>query len=180
MLNFGSHEITFFEEEENPSDPSKKETVSYKLCVAKYIVDEIANDDIAFENRVYDDILKEYAHLLLNESNLDPQHFLNSENPNFQEIAVELLSSRYVLSEEWEQMHKIIVPVEESLLRDSVEKAVIHLKNKKVLRMLEENQKKIQIAHKEGKDFTELMEMHKMLESVKMEISKMLGIDILK
>ncbi len=180
LLNFGNHEITFFEEEENPIDPAKKESVSYQLSVAKYIVDEIENDDIGFENRVYDDILKEYARLLTNDISLDPQHFLNSENPNFQEIAIELLSSRYVLSEEWEQMHKIIVPIEESLLRDSVEKAVIHLKNKKVLRMLEENQKKIQIAHKEGKDFTELMEMHKMLESVKMEISKMLGIDILK
>ena len=67
-----------------------------------------------------------------------------------------------------------------SLLRDQVDKADINLKNKKVLRMLEENQKKIKIAHKEGKDFTELMEMHKMLESVKMEISKILGIDILK
>ncbi|TAH40396.1 MAG: DNA primase [Bacteroidetes bacterium] len=180
LLNFGSHEITFFEEEENLLDPTKKETVSFQVSVAKFIVDEIANDDIEFENRAYDDILKEYAIILKNGDTPDPQHFLNSENPNFQEIAVELLSSRYVLSEEWEQMHKIIVPVEESLLRDSVEKAVIHLKNKKVLRMLEENQKKIQQAHKDGKDFTELMEMHKMLESVKMEISKILGIDILK
>ena len=73
-----------------------------------------------------------------------------------------------------------IVPVEENLLRDSVEKAVIHLKNKKILRMLEDNQEKIRQAHKEGKDYIELMEMHKKLESVKMQISKMLGIDILK
>ena len=180
LLNFGNHEVNFFEEEEDAADPSQKETVSYQVSVARYIVDEIANDDINFENKAYDDILQEYAILLKTNSNPNPQHFLNSENHSFQEIAVELLSHRYVLSEQWEQMHKIIVPVEENLLRDSVEKAVIHLKNKKILRMLEENQQKIRQAHKEGKDFTELMEMHKMLESVKMQISKMLGIDILK
>lgn len=183
LLNFGNHEITFYEEAEENVDAveaAKAEGSSYQMTVARYIVDEIANDDITFENKAYDDILKEYSILLNKEANLDPQHFLNSENFSFQEIAVELLSHRYVLSEEWEQMHKIIVPIEESLLKDSVEKAVIHLKNKKVLRMLEENQKKIQEAHKAGKDFTELMEMHKMLESVKMDISKILGIDILK
>jgi len=180
LLNFGTHEITFYEEEEEGENNGSSEQTFYKMTVAKYIIDEIANDDIAFENRAYDDILKEYGILIQTSSNLDPQHFLNSENSNFSEIAVELLSHRYVLSEEWEQMHKIIVPIEENVLRDSVEKAVIHLKNKKILRMLEENQKKIQQAYKEGKDFTELMEMHKMLESVKMEISKLLGIDILK
>lgn len=180
LLNFGKHEVTFFEEEPDMADPTKMEAVSYQVSVAQYIIDEIANDDITFENKAYDDILQEFAHLIKSKADLDPQHFLNSENYSFQEIAVELLSQRYTLSEEWEQMHKIIVPVEESLLRDSVEKAVIHLKNKKVLRMLEENQKKIRQAHKDGKDYTELMEMHKMLESVKMQISKMLGIDILK
>jgi len=180
LLNFGTHEITFYEEEEEGENNGSSEQTFYKMTVAKYIIDEIANDDIAFENRAYDDILKEYGILIQTSSNLDPQHFLNSENSNFSEIAVELLSHRYVLSEEWEQMHKIIVPIEENVLRDSVEKAVIHLKNKKMLRRLEENQKKIQQAYKEGKDFTELMEMHKMLESVKMEISKLLGIDILK
>jgi len=178
LLNFGSHEITFYVDEDESNDSLDGET--YQMTVAKYIIDEIANDDIAFENKAYDDILKEYGMLLQTKSDLDPQHFLNSENTSFSEIAVELLSHRYVLSEEWEQMHKIFVPVEENLLRDSVEKAVIHLKNKKILRMLEENQRKIQQAHKEGKDFSELLEMHKMLESVKMEISKLLGIDILK
>jgi DNA primase len=180
LLNFGNHEVNFFEEEEDPADISKKETVSYQVSVARYIVNEIASDGINFENKAYNDILQEYAILLKTDSHPDPQHFLNSENQSFQEIAVELLSHRYVLSEQWEQMHKIIVPVEENLLRDSVEKAVIHLKNKKILRMLEDNQEKIRQAHKEGKDYIELMEMHKKLESVKMQISKMLGIDILK
>ena len=77
-------------------------------------------------------------------------------------------------------MHKIIVPVEEGVLKDAVEKSVFHLKNKKVLKMIDDNQKKIKAAHEAGGDYTDLMEMEKKLQSVKMEISKVLGIDILK
>lgn len=151
LLNFGTHEITFYEEEEEGENHGSSEQTSYKMTVAKYIIDEIANDDIAFENRAYDDILKEYGILIQTSSNLDPQHFLNSENSNFSEIAVELLSHRYVLSEEWEQMHKIIVPIEENVLRDSVEKAVIHLKNKKFSACLKKTRKKFSKHIKKAK-----------------------------
>ncbi len=180
LLNFGKHEITFYEETEDSTDPAIKESTPYTMSVARYIIDEIANDNIEFENKSYDIILKEYTSLVEKDADLDPQYFLNSENHAFTEVAIELLSPRYFLSDNWKALHKITVPVEEEILKDSVENAVIHLKSKKILRMIEDNQKKIQQAHQEGKDITGLMEMHKMLESVKMKISKALGIDILK
>ena len=180
LFNFGNHELHFHEEVDNPDRPGHKDVNDIVIRVARYIVDEIANDELAFENTLYDRILKSYTELISSQTEIDPQIFLNSEDPGISELTVELLSPRYFLSENWEVMHKIIVPVEEGVLKDAVEKSVFHLKNKKVLKMIDDNQKKIKAAHEAGGDYTDLMEMEKKLQSVKMEISKVLGIDILK
>jgi DNA primase len=96
-------------------------------------------------------------------------------------ISVGLLSPRYLLSENWLQMHKIFVPEEPSLLKEAVEKAIYYLKKKKVMKMLEENRKKILEAQTNGDDFTELLTDHMRLEELKIEIAKNnLKIDILK
>jgi len=170
LLNFGTHILDI------PEEDNKEVRVS----VAQYIVDELKRDNIDFENQIYNGILNEYAQILEKNTLPEPFHFLNSENREFRELAVELLSSRYVLSEEWERMHKIYVPVEEHLLRESVINTVNHLKNKKVLRMLEENQKKIKEADLAGQDYSELMLQHQQLENVKVRIAKELGIDVLR
>ncbi|HNP99955.1 MAG TPA: toprim domain-containing protein, partial [Bacteroidia bacterium] len=180
LFNFGNHELHFYEDVENPDRPGHMETKDIVVKVSRYIVDEIAHDDLVFENKLYDLILQSYTRLVTEQNEIDPQVFLNSEDPQVSELTVELLSPRYFLSENWEVMHKIIVPVEEVVLKDAVEKAVFHLKNKKVLKMIDDNQKKIKAAHETGSDYTELMEMEKKLQNVKMEISKVLGIDILK
>lgn len=180
LFNFANNEMHFHEEIEHPDRPGHKETLHTVVKVSRFIVDEIINDELVFENPLYNRVLKTYSQLVNEQETIDPQQFLNSEDTELSSLAVELLSPKYFLSDNWEAMHKIIVPMEESLLKDAVEKAVFHLKNKKVLRMIEENQKKLKEVHLTGGDYTELLEMHKKLESVKMEISKVLGIDILR
>ena len=143
--------------------------ISVNPIASNGVVPMVTKAEVTVEN-VYNIWGKNYKH----------QIFLNSEDPGISELTVELLSPRYFLSENWEVMHKIIVPVEEGVLKDAVEKSVFHLKNKKVLKMIDDNQKKIKAAHEAGGDYTDLMEMEKKLQSVKMEISKVLGIDILK
>jgi hypothetical protein len=65
-------------------------------------------------------------------------------------------------------------------LKDSVERSIYHLKNKKVAQMIDENQKKIKEAHERGESFDDLIRMQMTLDTVKQEISKILGIDVLK
>ena len=96
------------------------------------------------------------------------------------EVLVELLSPRYTLSDNWAIMHQIEVPLEENLLRQQVEQSVYHLKNKKVMRLLEESRQRLKEAHTNGEDFTALLERHQHLERVKQEISRILGIDVLR
>jgi hypothetical protein len=46
--------------------------------------------------------------------------------------------------------------------------------------MIEENQKKIKEGHERGEDVDDLIRMQMQLDIVKKEISKVLGIDVLK
>jgi DNA primase len=118
--------------------------------------------------------------LLNSGSPITPEHFYKIENPEISSLAVELLSPKYFLSNNWNEMHQIAVPLEESNLRDTVEKAVYHLKNKMVMKMIEDNQHKLKDAYAKGEDYTLLMEHQKKLDEVKKQISKTLGIDILR
>ncbi len=180
LLNFGNHDLHFDMEVDDETAPDKKKIQIVAVKVFRYIVEEINSDEITFENRVFNSFLKKYTELVVDQDNVDPQVFLNSENPDFSSMAVELLSPRYFLSENWTTMHKIDVPEEESVLKEAVENAVIHLKNRKIQKMLEESQRLIKEAHERGDDCTVLIERHMKLESIKMELSKALGIDILR
>ncbi|MCX6291023.1 MAG: DNA primase [Bacteroidetes bacterium] len=180
LLNFGNHELHFDDEIESIEHPGKKETVTSVIRVSKFIADEIERDQIGFEHPLYAKFFSEISVLIQSSSPFDPGIFLNSEDPEFSSLAVELLSPVYVLSENWAAMHQIVVPEEEKNLKDSVEKSLYHLKNKRVMKMLMENQRKIKEAHSSGEEYDHLIEHHKELEEVKMKISKVLGIDILK
>ena len=180
LLNFGNHDLYYDHEIEDEHAQGGKRIAQISIKVSRYIVDEISNDHIEFEHKTYSSFLKEYTALVNNHEKVDPQIFLKSENPELSSMAVELLSSPYLLSDNWLQMHKIIVPDEEKVLLDAVEKSVIHFKSRKVMMMLEENQHLIKEAHLKGEDFMPLLEKHVMLENIKIELSKTLGIDIIK
>ena len=109
------------------------------MKVAKFIVDEIERDQIPIENTVCAGMFSAIADAVKLSGRLNPDDFITSENPGISRLAVELLSPVYLLSENWEAMHKIFVPEEEKNLKDSVEKSVYHLKNKQVMKMLDDN-----------------------------------------
>jgi DNA primase len=180
LLNFGNTDIDFFEEREIPDSHGRKETVKHSVRVAHYIVEELERDELKFFNSVYDFFFKEISSLVKKSEDVLPEHFYKSENPDVSELAVELLSPKYFLSENWEEMHKISVPSEEIIMKDAVEHSIYHLKNKMVMKMIEENQSKIKSAHINKEEYQHLLEHQQRLDKIKMEISKWLGIDVLK
>lgn len=180
LLNLGNSDLIFTEIIIDPQDPTGKKEVVQTVKVSQYIVNEIAHDDIAFENDPYNNILQEYARLTETIDTIDPQIFINSHDPLISAIAVELLSTRYFLSENWKEMHKIIVPDQITNLKDDVEQSVLHLKKTKVMKMLEENRKKILEAQTVGDDYTSLLTDNMRLDQLKVEISNnKLGIVVL-
>jgi len=180
LLNYGLHQLHFHHETESEENPGTKEYQEYFVTVGRYIIDEIKNDGIVFESPLFQRILDEYAVMLESNPEADPQTFLQSDSEEVRQLAVELLSSKYLLSENWEKMHRIAVPLEEIVLKEVVEGSVFHLKNKKIQRMMEENQRALKENQENGGDYTELLQEHQRLENLKMQISKILGIDVLR
>lgn len=180
ILNYGNEIIHFHDEVEIPGSEGKKETVTHSYPVAGFITEELLRDEIVIEDARYKFFFEETCTLIKNESAITPEHFYKIETPEISALAVELLSPKYFLSGNWEEMHQIAVPLEESNLKDAVEKAVYHLKNKMVMKMIEENQHKLKAAYADGAEYEHLMEHQKKLDGVKKEISRTLGIDVLK
>ncbi len=181
LLNYGNIDLQFPEIVDAPDQTTGKKEIISKVKVSKYIVSEITHDDIVFNNKLYHDILETYASYFDKNEDIDLQLFHNSQNPEISALSVDLLSKKYFLSENWEQMHRIFVMEEGDNLQEDVERAILYLKQKKVLKMLEENSKKILEAQISGKDHTELMQEHMRIEQLKIEISKNnLGHDILR
>ena len=180
LLNFGHLKASYTVQENNPDIPGQTIAVTYEPFVARFIVEEITLDNIRFEHPVFDRILSLYAEQPEETPFLDPGFFLRHEDAELRDIAVELLSPKYELSENWSAMHGINVPLEEHNLISALEKSVFHLKKTKVMRMLEESRTKIKEAQHNGSDVVPLLEQHLRLEQIKAQISKALGIDIVR
>ena len=180
LLNFGDHDLHFDNEIDDEKAQGGKRNQVIAVKVARFIIDEMITDELSFSNATYHYFLTEYTRFIHEQLQIDSNIFIRSENPEVSKTYVELLSLPYFISKNWEEMHKIKVPNEESILMDAVQKAVTHLKTRKVMMMLEESSRMIKDAHEKGEDFIPLMEKHLKLEELKIELSKELGIDILR
>ena len=133
-----------------------------------------------FRSPVYDMILGMYARLPEKEDFLNVNQLLQSNQELIRNAAVELLSPRYELSENWNAMHGIHVPMEEHDLKRTVEQSVLHLKKQKVMKMLEENMLLIKEAQQSGQEYDQLVAQQQNLENIKTTITSLLKIDILR
>ena len=178
LLNFGHLKISFPEEFEDENGATQIKNREYS--VARFIVEEIALDNIRFEHPVYDMILGMYARLPEKEEFLNVNQLLQSNQELLRNAAVELLSPRYELSENWHAMHGIHVTMEEHDLKKTVEQSVLHLKKQKVIKMLEENMQLIKEAQQTGQEYDHLVAQQQKLENIKTAITSLLKIDILR
>jgi DNA primase len=182
LVQYGDKLLEFYEDVEDPERPGHYVQQTHTVSVSRFIVEEIAHDGIEFEHPVYNRLLGIFVDAAKTDPDAlpDVNRLIQESDADVREVLVELLSPRYLLSENWAAMHQIIVPLEEHVLKQQVEQSVYHLKNKKVLRLLEESRQRLKDAHVKGEDFSALLEQHQRLERVKQEISRILGIDVLR
>jgi DNA primase len=114
-----------------------------ETTVAKLITQELATDGITFDDAVLNAIYQDYkrgAHLNLG---LDAQHYAAHENEDWRNSSIDLLTEKHLLSANWTQRHKIHVPHERERLLDAVLEGLTLLKERRVDRMLREQQERL-------------------------------------
>ncbi len=172
LLNYGMDDIIFEEKDE------ENNIVNIPVKVARFIVNDLKEDDIQFHNPVYQLIFEEYALALEKDYIPDDQYFINHTDENISHTAAHLLSSPYELSSNWIK-NRIFVPIEKENLKYSMETSVLALKAKEIEHQISLNQQCIKETKNE-EDILILLEEQKGLKIVSRQINSRLSRIIIK
>lgn len=145
LLNYGDKniEITHINED------NKEEILV--VSVVEYIIHELANDDITFENKVYQLIFNKFIEFLEKEELFNPKTLYQDNNSEIVKTSISLTESPYVLSENWKNYHQIYVTTEDLKLKFAVEHSILALKQKKVESQIQKIQELLKTEKEEEK-----------------------------
>ncbi|MBI9037956.1 MAG: DNA primase [Bacteroidales bacterium] len=172
LLMYGTKDIFFTEINED------NRNVEVAIKVAEYITSDIKNDELSFNNPDYQIIFDEIASDIDKGVFHDDRYFINHHNENILKIAVDILSSRYELSENWKK-HRILVKTETNMLKYAITSTLFSLKAKKLDLLITENQKEMKAATTE-EDLLILQKKHIELKKTSLLINKELSRIIIK
>jgi len=152
------------------------------ISVAEYVINEILNDELEFRNLLFRKVFEEVNNFIQTGEIIELKHFVNHEDPNVSQLAVDLLSSPYSLS----KVHSrkgASVETEDMLLKKNVPKALVEYK-RKILeiaqREKEEQIRKVQETDQAIEAVNPLMQQYITLTSLITTISKERGWVVLK
>lgn len=127
LLNYGDHEVGFL-----IKNPETEETDEVATTAANYIVVTLVQDEINFENQVFQKIFDHYKSLVEEEKEITNKALRLNQDIEIIEAVVSLVSNKYELSENWKVHHNIYVTTEDMKLRFALEHAVLALQLKRI------------------------------------------------
>jgi len=145
--------------------------------IGPFMVTELA--DVDFEHPASKKFIELYAKELENGILPEEQFFIHFPDKDIVDLTVTLIATKYTLSENWYEMHKILVPDEQVNMKATILGAIFHLKKQKVGKILDGLRTELQKT--DGDAETELLltkYMH--MKKVEKSISDYLGSVILK
>ena len=135
LLNFSTKILIF-------KEIIEKEVIETKINLTEFIINELLGD-VEFENPIYKNIFEEFVKEFQEGRILEQQYFIGHKNDKVREASINLLSSKYSVSANWKLRHGIIVKEEEDTLSSAVNKSILSFKQKKILNLKLETQKKL-------------------------------------
>lgn len=172
LLLYGNELLAFEQKKEDET----AETIYVK--VVDYIVNEIRNDEISFENKDLLKIFDEFSRNLDKEIYPGKDHFWNHPDPSISVLSIDLCLMPYELSYNWEK-NNVEIKLEKEHLKEFIMRAVLGLKAKKIEKIIIENQKKLKDSPSDA-DVSERINIIKNLSTIKMRIHSELGRIIIK
>ncbi|MEI6748846.1 MAG: DNA primase [Bacteroidales bacterium] len=168
LMLYGNHTFPIIQP---PEGKKEVETLIYK--VADYIVHDLRNDDITFEDKVYQAIFNEFSVAVDKGDPIDHSNFLHHPDAEVARVANDLVSTPYELSNNWEKK-KIAVPLEQEDMQRAVISSILAFKSGRVEQLMADIQKKMKALTPED-DALILLVRQKELKKLSMAINKQLG-----
>lgn len=164
LLKFGNQLLHL-----NSEDPPQ-------ISVARYIIREIQNDDLEFNNLIYKQVFEDVKDLIERGEEVAERFFVYHEQQGVRELAVDIFTSRYELSKVWKRKESYVELPGENLGFE-VPKSLLSYKMTVVEKALSEIRSQLPKAEKEGIEdaLNQLIQQLQRLENVKLALSKGLG-----
>lgn len=152
--------------------------------VAEYILRNIEDVLEEFDNALYQKVAKETLNRLLDKQPVTQQFFLHHVDPAISQLAINLLTSPYEFSENWEKRWEIFLnqkAPEENFNQDSIQ-SLQRFKLRKIIRMCDKNLKIIEEVSKQDNEERLLihLKVQQKLTTIRNELANELGTVILK
>ncbi|HEY9533878.1 MAG TPA: DNA primase, partial [Mucilaginibacter sp.] len=136
-------------------------------------------NDVEFEHPASKTFVQLYSKEVENGVLPEDQHFIHHPDKEIVDLVVTLLATKYTLSENWYEMHKILVSDEQDNMKATILGAIFHLKKHKVGKMLEDLRNELAKAESpEDQDI--LLTQYMRMKKVEKTISDYLGSVIIK
>ena len=135
--------------------------------------------DVDFEHPASKAFVEIYSKELENGVLPEEQYFIHYPEKEIVDLTVDLLATKYILSENWYEMHKILVPDEQANMKATILGAIFHLKKQKVGKILDSLRAEMQTTS-DANDTDILLSKYMHMKRVEKSISDYLGSVILK
>ncbi len=173
MLAYGNKEIML----DAVNEDNRPVTVPYN--VLKILVEDIESENLEFETPVCRKIFEELKTTYYDQLEVSEQHFFNHDDENVRQLAIELLTSKYNLSANWENKQKIYVSSEEDNLKKIVFEVLYNFKLLKLDKMIYENQEKLK-KEKDNEKIIDYIKVDKDLKEKRSHFANELSRVVLK
>ena len=164
LLLFGDSEVELKNEEDEPFD----------IAVSEFIIGDLKNDNLSFENKLFSKILDEFNDAKTKDTTLNTAYFTNHKDQEISAKAIELISSQYELSENWEK-NKIFVKKESDDLYNLVLSTYMPYKSRIISKQLNEIMHQLKTATEDANIFLlqqEYFELKKLANQIDAELNR--------
>ncbi len=146
------------------------------ISVSQYIIREIQNDELEFTNLIYKQVFEDMKAMIESDKKISERVFTFHDNKAIQDLAVDIVTSKYELSRVWKRKESYIELPGENLGVE-VPKVLLLYKLKVVDMALDDLRKEIENTEKRGESDQVMVLMARLrdLERVKNQISNVIG-----
>lgn len=173
LIVFGNNDIVVKHTDE------KKRVHKQQLRVASFVVQQLLDDELHFENPIYERIFQQIQSEKDEKGNyfVNQQFFIQNDDDEISTMVIDFLSSPYTISNNWFEKHGIYVDLPENdiSLRTTIINAVIlSFKSIKLRKLLADYTNKIKNCDNDN-DAMMLMAQHQKTKKVLKKIDEELG-----
>lgn len=147
-------------------------TIDDHNTLCDYLLAEI--EDITFQTPIYKKILDIFRLQLQRGAMVGAEFFTHYPDPEIQAEAINLLSTKYQLSDNWENKYQIYIPREKDMLPEVAYSNILRLKQRVIQEKITANMKSLASAQTEAEQET-CMRIHMQLKEIEKQIASVLG-----